>query len=274
MRNSTLIFGLLVILLGINSCEEPSIQPGFEDMEQMTILDFIMENQEDYSSFYQVLQAGGIDKTLSAYNPDGLGYTLFLPDNKAMDEFIAQHDQYNTLEELLNDQPYSRALCRYHVVNMAIETNDFPFGALPEYTLSEDFLTVNFVIETDTSYYKINNEAPIAVPNIEVSNGFIHGISKTLTPITFTSYDWLKQHAGFSIFIEAAELTGLQDTLDFNLKAQEIQEGAFTVLVEPDSVYNRKGIYTLDDLIQEISPEDSDYTNKTNPLYNYVAYHI
>ena len=55
---------------------------------------------------------------------------------------------------------------------MGINSNDFPFGALPAYTLSDDFLTVSFVIETDTSYYKINNQAPVIKPNIELSNGY------------------------------------------------------------------------------------------------------
>lgn len=274
MKNLVLISGFLIIILGFQSCEEPAVQPGFEDMDQLTILDYIMENEEQYSSFLQVLQRGGIDKTMSAYNPDGLGYTLFLPDNQAINTFISENERFNSLEEMLNDEPYVRAFARYHVVNMAIETNDFPFGALPEYTLSDDLLTVNFVIETDTSYYKINNEAPIVNPNIEVSNGFIHGINRALTPITLTTYNWIKQHQGFSIFADAVDLTGMNDTLDFNLKELEVRQGSFTLLLEPDSVYNRRGINNLDDLIAELSPEDSDYTNPSNPLNNYVAYHV
>jgi hypothetical protein len=42
----------------------------------------------------------------------------------------------------------------------------------------------------------------------------------------------------------------------------------------PDSVYLEYGISSLSDLINQVSPERSDYTDPTNPLYNYVANHI
>ncbi len=262
------------ILAGIISCEEPEIDPGFEDQEQMTIYDYISDHEDSYSSFMKILNAGGIAKTLSAYNPDGIGYTLFLPDNRAIDEFIQESDAFNSLDELLADNTYASAFAKYHVVNLGIETNDFPFGALPEFTLSFDYLTVSFVIETDTSYYKINNQAPVVIPNIELSNGYIHGISKALVPVTLTTYGWLAEHEGFSIFTSAAELTGVHSAINSNLKEIDNEETPKTLLVEPDTVMNRHGIYTLEDLIQKISPENSNYTDPQNPLYNFVAYHI
>lgn len=250
------------------------MDPGFEDMEQMTIWDYILENEERFSSFKRILEEGGIHKTMSAYNPDGIGYTLFLPDNLAIERFIQVNDQFNSLEDMLSNKAYVQAFSRYHVINLAILSNDFPFGALPEYTLSQDFLTVSFVIEPDTSYYKINNQAPVVFPNVELSNGIVHEISEALSPVTFTSYDWLKQHTEFSIFLSALEATGLSDSVDFNQKESENIEGTFTMFVEPDSVYNRNEIYDLEDLIALVSPDDADYTNPSNPLYNYVGYHI
>jgi hypothetical protein len=77
---------------------------------------------------------------------------------------------------------------------------------------------VNFVIETDTSYYKINNQAPVIRTNIELSNGFIHLIGSALKPITYTTYNWLEQHPGYSIFKTAVDVTGLKETLNSNLK--------------------------------------------------------
>ena len=55
---------------------------NFEDQEQMTIYDYIVAHEDIYSDFLRILEKGGIDKTLSAYNPNGVGYTLFLPDNQ------------------------------------------------------------------------------------------------------------------------------------------------------------------------------------------------
>ncbi|MFW5878099.1 MAG: fasciclin domain-containing protein, partial [bacterium] len=274
MRKFSFIIISAILIIGTYSCEPDPINPGFEDMEQMTIWDYIKENEERFSSFARILEEGGIAKTMSAYNPDGIGYTLFLPDNAAIERFIDTNDQFSSLEDMLLDKAYVHAFSRYHAVNLAILSNDFPFGALPEYTLSFDFLTVNFVIETDTSYYKINNQAPVVYPNVELSNGIVHEISEALTPVTYTSYGWLKQHSGFSIFLSAVETTGLAESIDFNQKESEDMEGSFTMFVEPDSVYNRNNIYDLEDLIAIVSPDDADYTNPENPLYNYVAYHV
>jgi len=275
MKRIQLVFSLLITIIGTFSCTKPpEVKPGFEDQEQMTIYDYIVANDSIYSSFMSILKAGGIDKTLSAYNPDGLGYTLFLPDNNAVNQFIEESGRFSSLNDLLNDQGYDSILSRYHVVNMGIDANDFPFGALPEYTLSGDLLTVSFIIEPDTAYYKINNQAPVTKENIELSNGFIHRIGKTLIPITFTSYSWLEQHPGYSIFKAAIDATGLKDLTNINIKDKNVEVHPITLLVEPDSVYNRKNIFTVEDLESLISPDNSDYTSESNPFRSYVAYHI
>jgi uncharacterized surface protein with fasciclin (FAS1) repeats len=250
------------------------VEAGFEDMIDITILDYILENEEEFSSFKRILEEGGIDKTIAAYNPENLGYTLFLPDNNAIDQFIESSTQFSSLSDLLADKEYVSAFARYHVVNKGISADDFPFGALPEQTLSKDILTVSFVVEPDTSYYKINNQAPVRLPNIEVSNGYVHVVSLALSPVTYTTYDWLEQNLGYSIFKSAVDATGLKETLDLNAKEEDITERPFTLLIEHDTVYNRRGIFTLDDLAQRISPEQEDYTSLTNPLYNFVAYHL
>ncbi len=274
MKKLLFVIGLAALLTGIRSCQPPIVEAGFEDMIDMTIYDYILDNEEEFSSFKRILEEGGIDKTLGAYNPDNLGYTLFLPDNNAIDLFIEASDQFSSLSDLLADKEYVSAFGRYHVVNKGINADDFPFGALPEQTLSEDILTVSFVVEPDTSYYKINNQAPVSLPNIEVSNGYVHVISLALSPITFTTYDWLEQNQGFFIFKEAVDASGLHEALDLNAKEEDITERPFTLLMEHDSVFNRRGIFSLDDLVLRVSPDQDDYTSLTNPLYNFVAYHL
>ena len=276
MKRIPLILSLFVSIIGtFYSCKEPpEIKPGFEDQEQMTIYDYIAANDSIYSSFMSILEVGGIDKTLSAYNPDGVGYTLFLPDNNAVNQFIEESGQFSTLNDLLNDKEYVSVLAKYHVVNMGINANDFPFGALPEYTLSGDLLTVSFVIGTDSAYYKINNQAPVTKENIEVSNGFIHVISKTLIPITFTSYQWLEQNPEFSIFKAAVDATGLKDKININTKDKTGNYHPLTLLIEPDSVLNKYKVFSIEDLEKMISPDSSNYTETTNQFYNFVAYHI
>jgi uncharacterized surface protein with fasciclin (FAS1) repeats len=273
MKNIVYILGLLV-LATLSSCiDKEPVEANFEDVEKFTIYDYLMQNKEKYSSFISILQKGNLDKTLSAYNPDGDNYTLFLPDNKAIDEFIKESPQFSSLNDILNNAEYAETFSRYHVVNWGIHTNEFPFGAFPEPTLSGDFLTVSFIIEKDTSYYKINNQASVYFPNIEMSNGFIHLVQTALKPVTFTSYQWLEQNPGYAIFKQAVDLTGLKSIIDINRKLDESQLPV-TLLVEPDHIYNKMGVASINDLTNLISPGNSNYKDPLNPLNSYVAYHI
>lgn len=276
MRKLFIIFSLFTVIIVNYSCQpDATFDPGFEDMNQMSILDFIVDSTDNNcSSFLEILKAAELDKTLSAYNPDGEGYTLFLPDNAAVDRFIEVDPKFNTLNDLLSNKEYVKVLARYHVINKGILANDFPFGAFPEPTLSEDYLTVTFVVLPDTAYYKINNQAPVVRRDVEASNGYVHMISEMLQPITYTTYDWLEEHSAYSIFKAAVDLTGFKDELDFVLKDPDNQELPVTLLLEPDSIYKKYKINSVNDLIASVSPNNNDYTNELNPLYNFVGYHL
>ena len=270
--------GYIILSLAIvvfYSCKEENATPSFEDLNQFSIYDYLMdeEHQERFSSFIAIIEAGGIDKTLSAYNPEGTGYTLFLPDNAAVDRFIDQSDQVSSLNDIVSNPDFASDFSRYHVVQIGVHTNDFPFGAFPELTLSNDRLTVSFIIESDTSYYKINNQATVIEPNIEVSNGYIHIIETALQPVSFTTYEWLGLHPDYSIFKEAVDLTGLQAALDINTREDELARPT-TLLLESNEVFNDFNISSVNDLAALISPENNNYTSTDNPLYNFVAYHI
>lgn len=265
---------LAVLLLGAqHSCDPVDVEAGFEDLIGTSIYDYLVENDSLYSSFLSILKAGGIDLTLSAYNPDGLDYTLFLPDNAAVDEYIAMDPQFASLTELLQDADFTATFSRYHVLNLGIKSDDFPFGALPERTLSGDILTVAFIIEPDTSYYKINNQAPISLANLEMSNGWIHAISSSLIPVTKTSWEWLEENEDYSIFRDAAQATGLWEKLDINNKDLEEKE-EITLLLEADSVYEKQGIGSFEELAELISPGDDQYSSPDNPLHGFVGYHM
>ena len=273
MKKIIYILNLIAVVVAFNSCKQPERVAGFEDALKYSIYDYIVENKEEYSDFLAIIEVAGIDKTLSAYNPNGNDYTLFLPSNKAIDNFIKSTEGISSVDDILKNPEYASAFARFHVLNMGAHTQDFPFGAFPEPTLSEDYLTVSFIIETDTSYYKINNQASVIYPNIEVSNGYIHLIETALKPITFTSYGWLQENSGYTIFKGALELTGVKKLVDFNVKEFK-NVSPVTMLVEPDKVYNEKGIKSVDDLAKLISPSDNNYTSITNPLFNYCTYHI
>ena len=280
MKRISILISLLVVLSIQYSCRKPDVlQSRFKDQFKYTIYDYIVANPTEYSSFLKILQSGGFDQTLSGYNPGGktggVGYTLFLPDNKAVDDFIqASNGEYASLDDLLNDKAYCEALSRYHILNQKVATNEFPFGTFNQPNLSNDLLNVNFDVHPDTTFYKINNQAKVIKANIETSNGYIQVIGTMLSPINLNSYQWLKKNAGYSIFTAALVATGIDKTInvDMKLKDQKLQQ--FTMLVEPDAIFQMRNIHSFADLAQAISPGRTDYTNSFNPLNIFVGYHL
>jgi uncharacterized surface protein with fasciclin (FAS1) repeats len=257
-----------------NSCKPDEPVVDFEDLIRITVYDYIDENDSLFSKFKEILIAGELDKTMGAYNPNGNNYTMFLPTNDAIDAFIARSSIYNSFESLLNDKNYVKAMARYHVVNLGLMTFDFPFGALPELNLMGQYLTVGIEIAGDSSYYKINNLAPVIEGNIEVSNGFVHVISEALSPITYNTYQWLEQNPDYSIFYEAVKATGYEQVLSRIIYRDSIGLNPITLLVEPDTVYHRYNIKSFDDLVKHLKPYDNNFTNPFNEVNNFVGYHI
>lgn len=110
MKKIIYILNLVAVVFAFNSCKEPERIAGFEDAEQMSIYDYIVENKEDFSDFLAIIEVGGIDKTLSAYNPNGNDYTLFLPSNKAIDNFIKDTEGISSINDILSNPEYAAAL--------------------------------------------------------------------------------------------------------------------------------------------------------------------
>ncbi|MCK4922259.1 MAG: fasciclin domain-containing protein [Bacteroidales bacterium] len=257
------------------SCDT-SFEPSFVGEDAFTISQYIETNKEEYSMFWELLNITNLKNTLSMYNPHGNGYTLFMPSNEAFNNYISGNEKYSSFDELLNDLDFANVLIRYHIVNGNIETNDFPFGALPDTTATGDFLTIGFDSSGDTTVYKINNKAPVITSNIELLNGYIHVIGETLEPVAFSGYDWLFENDDFSILSEALTISGLKDTLGIfrNTRTGSLTKNYYTILAESDDVFSMKGINSIDDLIAEYGTPGLELTNLENEFYQFAAYHI
>lgn len=278
--NSKWILLILINTTFFTACE-PKDEVLFTGNNYENILQYIDRNENEFSKFRKLIEIGHVSDALSSYNNHigGSNFTLFLPSNEAVDKFIENEIRYGSFEELTKDSSFVRTLVLYHVLNRDILTFDFPNGALPAPTLSNDVLTINF-IQTDSGeiIYKINNTAQVLEGNIIKENGIIHKIDLMLPPVAFTAYDWIQNNKsnGFSIFAELLETCGLQDTMnyfEYNVFGNIYYPG-YTLFAESDKLYNENGIYSLNDLILEVSPNDNDFTNKSNKLNKFARYHI
>lgn len=265
----------IVALAALTACEEVPDKFETED-DLISITKFLYENDETYSGFVRVMEAGELVSTLQAYNPLGDDYTLFLPSNAAFDEYVAGSDKYSSLSDLAADTDFVRALSRYHVVNRAIESSNFPLGALPDSCLTGDYLVIAYIQEDDSTFYKVNNKAELEVRDQAMTNGIVHVIDRVLEPVTYSGIDWLKENEDYSILAELFELTGLDEQMGIYVEDQHGRTvlNRYSVLAEADSIFYKNGIQTLDDLISEFGEGQTDYTEYANPLYQFAAYHI
>lgn len=271
-----LILLILLIVSVLPSCEEPEKDRSFYGESIVTITDFLEQNKEEYTYFWKILETADLKDALTAYNPFGDGFTLFLPTDEAFERFILSQQTFSGFDQMIADVSYIRELARYHLVNKSFNTNEFPYGALPDTTATGDFLTIGFSSSLDTTFYKVNNIATVEIPNIDVSNGTIHVINEVLEPIAYNSYEWLRKTDGFSIISGLFEITGLNDTMNIYRKTQTgmLIKNRYTVLAEHDSIYHRNGINSLDDLVARYNTNGKLLTDPENELYQFAAYHI
>lgn len=280
IRYLTKMLAFLGLALILFSCEKDKEEILFTGDEYENILQFIDDDPESFSYFREIIKVGKLADVLSSYNSHlgGNGFTLFLPDNDAVESFISTNSSYESLEELLQDTIFTRELIRYHVLNVEVRSADFANGALPDKTLSEDFLTIIFLEEGNEIVFSVNNEALVIQPNILKSNGIVHVIDKMLTPVVYTGYEWVQvyKNLGFGIFAELLEITGLEDTLN-SFSLDELDRkiyNEYTLFAESDELYLANDINDIDDLIAQIGPVDSDYTSAKNKVNKFARYHV
>ncbi len=261
---------VLLIFFALSACEKtPEDKPFYDNIA--SISQYIYEKGDTFSCFRDLITRASLKSTLAAYNPYGNDYTLFLPTNEAFQLYINNNTSYSSFEDLLKDTAFMNILARYHIVNSGIETYDFPYGSLPDTTLSGDLLTIGYSDDYDSTIVLVNSYATIIKANITLGNGYIHVVDRVLEPVVDDSYSWLLNYGKCSIFVDALELTGLKDT--FQLSGEN-KYPSFSLFVETDDVFKRKGIYSVNDLINAYSPYSSDYENYSNGLYQFIAYHI
>ncbi len=127
------------------------------------------QGAEDFSTLVSAVEAAGLAETLSGEGP----YTVFAPTNEAF-EALPEGALDDLLMEENSDQLES--VLTYHVVPSAAMAADLSDGQELE-TVNGEMLTVS--IDGDTVMI---GDATVVQPDVEASNGVIHGIDTVLMP--------------------------------------------------------------------------------------------
>ena len=254
---------LFTIIIVLPSCkEEPQLWKV--NSEQQVIGDFIADNPDEFSEFNKLVDLAGMKALLKIRGP----YTVFLPTNEAMMDFYTLKG-VSTVEDFSPE--FQEELCRNHFVANFISTGDIGLGALNDINGLGDYLPSEF----DGSDIVIGKYSKIIKRDIYCSNGVIQVVDKVLDPVVDDIFTIVSSDPSYKIFSDGLRLTGLMDTLQiisFPYGSSEART-RYTILAVADTIYQRYGINSVEDLIDWSGANPDSVTYLNNPFYRYIEYH-
>lgn len=254
---------LLILLVFFNSCkEEPHLWTV--GSESQVISEYVSNNPEQFSEFYKLIQATGLESLLKTRGP----FTLFLPPDEAMFSYYTLKN-VGSLEDFSESE--QKTLIYSHIVGAKIGANDIGLGTLRETNALGD----NVVTEFEGSDIIINKHCKIINRDILTGNGYIHVIDRVIDPVIEDIYTVVSSDPSYGIFTEGLKLTGLMDTLQIISfpYGQKEARNRFTLLAVADTIYHRYGIYSTKDLMEWCGADPDSVTFLNNPFYRYMEYH-
>jgi len=314
-------------LMGFTGCNPEPDESDLYTATGETAADFISRKPE-LSSFYSILTKVGLNRNLSAYGE----YTCFIPTNEAVTAYINKlyndtdskiaHSglESNSLDALLANDSLCDEIARYHLhTSEVLTTIDMGGGSGSISTM----LRVPISSDGTTGKIRLNNSATIIEQDSIVTNGVVHVLDSVIPRNTRLVPEQLARLSDeFSIFAKALEMTGLNDSIVKTKKnvtytisdtkdtnGQELYHPEdckimYTLFAEPDSIFRRNGINSIEDLIAKCNEwygnadtwydqlaeaglwnnesktfetkvsTGTDYTSRNNALNMFVAYHI
>lgn len=267
-RKSTLnvIVAFVGFLFLCTSCEFGTDQDTtltYSNDAELSITEYIESNPERFSILYDILDTTGLNHLFRTYGD----YTFLAPTDSAFEAFFIEEGKSSVgdfeKEDLIE-------LIKYHVFNIRMTSGSFVAGIIEDKTLSSDYMVASRSL--DGSDVVLNKSSKIVLKNEILANGIIHAVDKVLSKPDISIYDWLKENqADYSIFIEALEKTGLNTMFD---QSDIESEDFYTCFITPDSKYIESNINSFDDLVQLISPDNSNYSDSTNLLWSFIGSHF
>ncbi|MCW3807759.1 fasciclin domain-containing protein [Plebeiibacterium marinum] len=233
---------------------------------ELLIGEYLQENPNEFSTFYEVLEKSNTIAFLKAYG----AYTVYAPTNDAFAKYFQEKGKSGVsdfTEEELKD------LVRYHTIEDTIATTMFIDGKMQTPTMYGQYLTSKVDYdEEEGAVYKINKYATLKMKDKRLLNGVFHSVESVLDPVTQTLTDLISDNPDYSIFYQALEETGYDDTLNLKVEKGDADPRWFTVIAVTDEAYAKDGINSYADLLEKYS-DTGDPSNPLDSLNLYVGYH-
>jgi uncharacterized surface protein with fasciclin (FAS1) repeats len=246
----------------LDSCQQEPKLWEVKSTEQVAI-DYI-ESHEEYSEFFKLVEITGLHALLGIRGP----YTIMLPDNDAMFAYYKEKG-VNSITDF--DDAFRRQLMLNHLITNEINTSDMGLGAIRDTNAIGDFLVTEF----EGPDIILNRRSKIIKRDIRLANGYAHRIDRVIEPVTKDIFTILSENQSFKIFTESLRATGLNDTLQqINFPyGNNTCRNRYTLLAIPDSIFEKKGIYSVADLIKWTGGNADSVAYKSDEFYQYLDYH-
>lgn len=276
MKKYLLISMVFVLLF---SCEDPYENENFVVYDLYPAATYLENREDEFSKWIEILKYADL---YNAVNQASKTFTLFVPDNNAVDAFFAEKGVANIAELGVT---YAKALVQYHIIEGEVPQKEFLIGGkLTKATISGDYLSVSFdddeTSEGGLNSVYLNDEALVSELANEVTNGFVYTLDDVLTPLVETVYDRLTENSEYSIFKEAVEATGwdeilstVTDTVQNEFGGKIAVKRNYTTFVVSNTTFGSEGVTSLSDLAGKVGAS-TDYQNSENALNQYIAYHV
>lgn len=317
LKHIGFVVALIASAVWMSSCKNDDIpSESYYTFTGETLAQYLENRPEQYGDYVKILDRVRVADTensstmLSLLGSAGY-YTCFAPDNETIGKYLKAHDLQEV--EQLTDSA-ARVIAFMSIISstqsVIYESKNF-YDKIPD----QNFLkrTIYLTPNEDNTSYKVNSMANIVERDLDVHNGVIHRIDSVLEPSDLTLLGFFSQHPEYSLFYEAVELTAMHQRVNSELEdisyvppieaigiygSKEevmIPQNRFfyyTCFVEPNEVFEKEGIITIDDLkayakqwfedtfgggdAEEIyeAGMNENWTDENNYLNRFVAYHF
>lgn len=291
------------------SCNDDLNPENYYTFTGEMVSDYLDNRPETFSDFVTILQRSGMYGMMATYGT----YTCLAPTNDAVQAYIHSIGK-SSIDDLTKAE--CDTIAWNHIIKKSYFTTDLNDGNFPTANMNDRYLT--FSCDSDANngnniIYFVNKTAQLIVRDDSVENGVVHTLDHVIQPSSEYLPELLKVTEGIQLFSSALEATGMADSLfeyldeNYHCGEDSVNKGyyitragteqhlcywvgkrmkRFTAFVEPDSIYNAKGIFTLEDLkayakevYDQVYPEDAgkyddDIRNRKNPLNRFISYHL
>ncbi len=275
MKTIKYLYITLLVALCAVACDDKYDGETYVLYETQPASTYLSTRPDDFSEWIAIMKYADL---YNAVNQATQYFTVFVPNNDAVKAFY-QKKGVSSIQDL--GEEYAKTLVKYHLIKDTINQTTFisTEGEIEKKTVSDDYLSVSYQDGGLNAIY-LNKEGRVLEFANKVSNGYVYVLENVLSPMVESVYERMADNASFSIFTAALDATGLgakinviSEMVENKQGIQEEQRRYFTVLGVTNDAFKAAGIDDLNGLVSKLGASN-DYTNESNALYQYVAYHI